>query len=1131
MATQIENTNNPSFILLPYINNRTAWRDIGFPAILVIPNVRDGLGAPIDNSQVSNVRIQIEDVPRQSKVAGHDHVGLIYPDRELFAREISDLELSHRYINLVDYDFYSEDGTSVEYENAVNGDYFEYTTASGLIERIQYLKSADYYDLSDITVETISLPSAEYIITYNATYFVRATVGGETGQLLCIDTSRTAIAATRVPINHPGEVLEDVYRHTPAPYVTSANKSEDTTVDFYRPLTDALQDLFDEQWFLEKLNHPSEVLPQHLPYLSYLLGFDMPYFPQSLDSLRRTMLQNVVKLSRLKGSKRAITELFELFGYNILIANLWWSSDGKKLIRPGQSLGPDYADQEITIEQEVQLEPLLSDYDVSGFGDLDIPLLYRPQNAEFIGDFLSTVGDTSVDVISYLAAVDSDAHAELLALTETITDNFATYGIDNTISITSSGVIGSSTIRITTSANSISSVSVLSSDKIAPILENGVSYDRHFNKLNLKFAQHLDLDNNRLFVFASYNKTNIIIPEILKDLRSNKFDIQLLTKDGNQVSPDIIDFLINFLFKIKAFHSLLNSIRLDLTLSETYEVTDWSVGGDVSQRYDMDAGKLQVPPAIKPTITEGDCIRDPESLGYKPEDIALRNRKLADLAIEHAGWKALDGRDTSGNQDTTIASNVGDDSRSECVFNYNGQDRITLDDRQEVDDVIYVPGPIANSISQANGNDVESPIGSASDGVYHATGSDADSNSDSSNYGSFMRQSTAKRTAHCELDGVTDYAYKGRVDDAILYQARLSNSEYFSFVSCDLSLGTGVYYLLPSEAALKGQREYENSFLGKLLRSYGDPEWYELHYNNRIGQIPKSELAIQRGSLSLSGEILHFPGCRFATMDKLYEDFESPVWRAKPWDEKYSSYCSQTWLDASLVEDTNGDMQLQYDDLPYTVDGNGLYPDIPNMLDHVAGTMAINPESVVHSVYMDYADGHEAITLDGICSVGSGTEASQFLTTTNPLFQSAVECNTDEYTDYSSGYPCSTGFVDYDVSVDNNIDRDGLYNELFTDMEIPFVGTASTVSMLFYLNDGILVSTGYRLDCSCSAAGCNGTDAETDYCNTDFFVDQNGFRDFGCDKLELEPILLHREYAGARCIILDGSIPTLLELV
>jgi hypothetical protein len=339
MATVTE-FHNVSWAQFPHSNDRTAWREFGLPMILVEPDRRDGNGNPINNSNVISVRIAIEDVPREARVAGHDHVGLLFPDRELYARTLTLAELYDRQIDHETQEYFAADGTPINAADAVRGDLFQYTTRSGIRDTITFIPGANYYDISDIAIETEQLAPSYYQISYQSEYYVRISSDTERDQLICIDASKIATAVYRFRINHPGQIMEESVRLTPAPYFDNVEKAKDTTVSFYRPFTDSLQNIFDEQDFLEDLNWVNNITPEFIPYLAFLLGFDLPFFPNSLDRLRRTMMRNIVRLQQLKGSRRALIELFELFGFNIFLMNLYWSKDGDRLIRPGEPLPP-----------------------------------------------------------------------------------------------------------------------------------------------------------------------------------------------------------------------------------------------------------------------------------------------------------------------------------------------------------------------------------------------------------------------------------------------------------------------------------------------------------------------------------------------------------------------------------------------------------------------------------------------------------------------------------------------------------------------------------------------------------------------------------------------------------------------
>jgi len=1192
MATVTE-LHNPSFALFPVNNDRTAWRPIGLPMILVEPDRRDGLGNPIEASNVQQVRIVIEDVPRKTRVAGHDHTGLLVPDMELYARTLTTTELYDRQIDVRAQVFFRIDGTEITWEEAGLGDFMQYTTTTGVRDTITFLPSANYYDLSDLMIETEELRPDYYYLSYQSTFYKRITSGTELDELNCIDSTTLATSVYRFKINHPGQVIEESTRLTPAPYLTDDKKSEDSTVALYRPVADVMQDIFDEQWLLENLNWVDHITPEFVPYLAYLLGLDIPFFPQSLDKLRRTMMRNVVRLQQLKGSRRAIIDLFNLFGYTIFLINLYWSKDGKRTIRPGESLPDQLADQEIGIDAVCQIEPALAGYDTDGFGQLQIPLLHRPTEVATEQGIASVIESGDVILDAYLVRKGSEAHTELEAMTEAMNMDPSGYGESVGCvlpDVTGEGIEGYSQILIEGQIG-LATEEILEGRQ-PPFTKSGVSLERLQNILNLTFNGAILFQEPNLFVatrsdglalyaFVTYERQEYDVPEDLKDLQSNRFDLQLITRDGTQVTSDVLDFLVDYLFKIKAFHSLLNVIIMSIDAAEDYNVTDFCIGGESAQRYDTDAGRLQVPPPIIPSVPEeGDCDLGPESLGYKPEDIRLRDLKLKLLEEEHASWKSLDDRagDDPGG-DTHVERITDNASQEECKFNYRGQDRKLVQDRVEQSEIEEGPGPNANSLSVHNISNLdESPIDEADNGEFDPYGPDASSRTNQPGYGSFTREYTERPDSWCTPDGVTDYCYKGRVDDEVLHQSALSYNEQYHNHPCSVGMGTGVYYSYavtlsqdhldsaqgdaltqPYDEAL--QPKY-NNFLGRLLWAYDNPPDETLHYTDRqyldanvLDQ--RNYLALQKPELNIDIPYMHFPGTRFATLGNLESDFTHPVWNAKPWDAEYSTICGPegnpcttepTYLNYYFEIDTNGDEVLMFDTEPHIIRGNGLSADIPNLGDHILETgAAFSDDDVIHSVYMAEADGHPAVTLDHVrsCDItGTEEEASEgtlqdggLILVDSPLFSSAGECATGGHLDFCDGYAASYGYQDLG---ELDFDRGGMYTDLFDAMDIPFNMSGTSDQVLFFLISGIREDQGLRLSCGCTVVECDGTDA-TQFtnpretlileCSADHYLNEDGQYEFGADHLESSTTLVADPEIGVHCDQLDGQIPTMFELL
>lgn len=1215
MTTTITDFHNPSIVLFPVNNNRTAWRPIGSPAILVEPDRTDPLDNPIEMSQVSDVRIIIEDVPQRAAIAGHDNIGLFSPDRELFAINVSRADLQRRLIDRSAQRFFKADGTEITQENAALGDFMQYTTITGIRDTITYIPSAFYYDLSDFTIGVEELPSDHYFLTYSARYFVRVTGGTNNSELLCIDASRTALAIMRFAFNHPGEIIDEQVRLTPQPYFTNTEKSEDTTIAFYRPFTDALQNIFDESNLLESVNWVNNISPELVPYLAYLLGLDIPFFPQSLDRLRKVVLKNIVRLQQLKGSRRALIDLFNIFGFSIFIINLYWSEKACRLVRPGQQLPPDFDDQEILIDQQCQIEPILANYGDDGFGDLTIPLLFRPTQTEVNDGIASRVEGGTIVVDGFLVEEGSAAYLQLQEIIDNMNNNPTGYGEANDCTmppVTGTGIIGYSQISLDSLTGEVQNEAQMGVQP--PFSSVGTSYDITHNTISLTFNGAILFDTPnvinpggpdlRLFGFATYDRQEFIVPEDMQDLQSNRFDVQLLTRVGEQVAPDVLNFLIDFLFKFKAFHSLLNVIIYRLDLVETYEVTDWCVGGNIKQRFDTDAGRLQVPPAIIPNIPEDDtCALSPEDLGYKPEDIALRNDKLENLQEEHDAWRSLDTRaGQTTDIDTRINPALDNPNRDECKFNSLGQDRIAVQDKSEDQSNQYDPDPNANTSSISSDTNLDiSPVDEIENGAFDPL-LKASRNAEYFGYGSFNKDYTVPGDPICEDDRATDFCYKGRVQDELLHQEAIVPNDSIRCKPCSLGMGTGLYYFYPtpskliaantpknvfsglsSKAGVRGynessQKDYltadynrplsaqNNSFLGRLLRGYDQPDNSSIHYTNKplFTEEMKKQihfLAIQRPNLDIEKTNLHFPGTRFPSMNRLAADFTSSIYGARPWDPLYSTYCGPTtlacsndpsFLNAELVENDNGDLVLSFDDEPYMIVGNGLTPDISSLgSQSPPSTFGLDwneATDIVHSVYSsELYSGHPAVSLENVCpcsltdedpSAEGTLEASDLIRVSEPLFQSAGECADDTYLDYCDGYACVRGYQDRG---DTNIDRDGLYQELFGCLGIPVNQDPSDADSLFFLSSGIRIGTGERVDCGCSILDCDDPTAITEVtgaseplrlpCIIDEYVDQDGERDWDCDKVEVETNMVLEEEIGVHCDKLDGSIPTLFELI
>lgn len=1195
MATILD-INNPSFVLWPVNNNRTAWRPWSTPVILVVPRRADLYGNSFANSDVFNTRVYIEDVPQEAKVAGHQNIGLRFPDKELYAVSISPSELSNKIINLASLTITKSDGTEVNIAEAQSGDWIHYTTVTGVTDTIEYLVGTDYYDLSDVLLDLELLPSSHYNVVYQTEYFRRILSDDGSKDFVCVDANLKSLVSFKFKIDHPGKVLDEFYRLTPPPYLTNSQKSADKTVSLYRPFTDAIQNVMDEQDLLRKINWVYDSPAEAIPYLSSLLGWDLPYFPESIDQLRRAVLRRTVEFQNLKGSRRAIVNIFRLFGFEILISNLWWSSDGKRLIRPDERLPAGYTGQEIRTIKQNQVETLLANYTVTGFTDLKIPLLFRPQELTELDSFTSLIDGGQITIVSYVVEPDGPAHLALQELSDLIAADPSGYGDTANCIVDADGflfpqaldealegkeTIGFSQIHIAGKlGNAVDEIAV---GTIIPVTRRGLSFNRETNTLFLTINGNSEFSEYKVYSFAIYRRYSFVVPEALKDLQSNRFDIQVLTEDlAEFADPVILQFAMEFLNRIKAFHSILNAIRTRTELTETYEVTTLCVGGRFTQRHDTDIGRLQVPPAIIPQIPTDltECSRlTPKALGYKVADLLLRRRKLTNLPEEHAAWQLLDDREVLESGYTRLAPNAPAD-RDTCKFTHLGQDRIIVQQPTNVRDVIHNPTPNSNMgdsgyvTNQLTSNDV------VSEGIFAETGILESSNSDGSAYGSFIRERTLISSALCDLDNATDYCYKGRVEDELLYRPTLKWVEQGGIRPVYVGMGSGVYWSYPiitqvsqpgvrtpdprglthkskfSGGAPKATEEFysqsvahdylkaapdsplppkNNSLLGRLYRDYERPGAHTIHYSNRRGDPTvdqRQQLALQRPSLEIIKPILHLPGCRFPRLNRLVMDYAHPTHTARPWDFDYCGpNCdTENFLNYEKIE-IEGNEQLQFDTVPYAIPGNNLPADIPSLGDHTLGTDAnLTAEEVVHKVYMNDATSNPAVDLGEACAYDSSISVDGTIQTIDPLFQSHNTCATDPtiYTDFADGYPCLRG---YQLYIPPDLGQD-LYDDLLFGLGlIEIDGTDAPAEILFFLGSGIRDRSvqALRLDAGCELVGCDG--GSQPICSVDSYLDQYGQYDWEPDHLVVNSTLLAVETVGAELRLLDGSIGTLMETV
>lgn len=1230
--------NQVSFYLFPVNNNRTAWRPIGLPILMVVPRRKIFRSTyeyiQVENSDVQNVSIYIENVAQNAYVVGQDHIlkdgsQLRYPAREQYRVVLSDYDLKQLLLTNEVLHFKDPLGQTVEYENVKPGDFFEYTMSSGVTETIPYYLDADYYDLSSYKIEVEILPPNYYNLVYSAEFYYR-TVDTSDLSFLCLQDQVLTTATFRFGIDHPGHVMHEMYRLTPPPYLTDASKAKDTTVDFYRPFSDIINDIYDEQTLLGSINWISKTPLEFIPYVAYVLGWDLPYFPQtrgakSLDAIRRAITRSAVYFQNLKGSYKALSQLFEIFGLTSYAERLYYSNDGKLLIRPNESLPAEYATDFIkaTVVGQVDLlvnvkrtETIGGPVTDGGFRAADAAnKIVRPSTNELIGAkleintnllFVPTatlkinntdlIGNSNeLTVLAYSVTIGSEADAYLQSINAEIWANPTSFDQDLILtegSILASskiypvgdngqdldGLLGKSEIRFSGVLGQVVAsrhyYKGLPDNHNSP-LNDKATYDTHDNIVDLTYNGYVDA-TTAVYIYALYTRTELDIPPQLQDLQSPYFDMQVITKNlDQQVDPKTLSFAIAFLKKVQAFHSIINLIRTSTEFYETYEVNDLSVGGGSAQRGDTDIGRLQVPGAIIPRVGCG----DPISLGYKQTDIILRLKKLSNLEEEFASQQLLNGRPDSDINSRLSPLKADKESLTGEYAQYH-QNIIKQGRSEEVATRLH-PDPNANS--QAYGTQINLPLSATHDTI-NSQVMTASTNRDTSSFGSFMVEKRAKPTpAEYPLNSISDYSYKGRVEDEILYQLNQSNAEN-AVIGTFLKIGTGVYYSFPritkklkpnhySGGAKESNKEYYNtgvnqeyfetakdgSYLSRLMRSYKTDGYDTIHYTNRqCSYVPDAQInqAYQRPSINIEKPTLHLPGCRFPVLGRMQDNYTNSNITAKPWDDAYNNCNDNQKLNATLSVSKE---YLIYDDKDFVSFGNGKIADILNLGDSqvLDPVVTYAEDDIVHTVYNN-TPLSVYVVLDQVDHSGPATTSIE-----NPLFSSAVPC-VSGFVDYSDGYKANFGSFAHEISHESE------YADVLAGLNFPYSGTEMG-SFLFTMSSGILSETAKRLDIGSVIAPCssynyepfpvlrpysnslNLTSMNSDTNKTAFglkFIDMEpgalgtmvsrmkndvafevDTNDFSVDRVNIVSRLSNVEQVNATSITLNGTVTNLMELV
>lgn len=1099
----------PFWKLLPYNNNRTAWKPIKFPIILIIPFGADTTGQPTAQSAPLGISISILDTIRRNRISGPFTDGFFFPNRELFTVNLNSIEIAERLLDLNDFE--------------INDDTITIINRLGLRGDVPYIPNALYYDLSDIAVEVDDLASGRYQLSYNATIYHR--VYDSRDNLICIDEEERDSIIHYVDIVHPGEVIDEMRKTTPQVWFSNQPLAKEPLFNLYKPLSDSLQNVYDEQSLMARINFVNEIFPEAIPYLGRILGWEIPYFPRSLDPLRRSVLRTTTEFQKSRGTYKGIKELFELFGFDIIIRNLWFDLDNKTLLEPqyGGLNGIDLID---VIQFEVMEAELIS----PGFYNKKIPLLKRPGQASEFENFVRLGSNVTID--AYAVTIGSPAHTILKDYSNSLSNPLmietSTGFINKDLVTTIAGqeLYATQTLNFN-SKGELESQLQTGSRKI--INDQLVNINPTIPNIELTFDGSWVDPNIAIYLFVSYRTQQVSPKTDLVDRRSNYFDIRLATTlDANLSTNLILDYAIEFLYRIKAFHSLLRRIFLTTEASEVYLVNDYCYGPRLSRSSDADIGQQQVPPAIIPGATENRCTeQDARLIGYKETDIEYRDRITTGLIEEWTAYQQYDSRIYDPSIILNLFPQIPDTKRNNGFYSEYGQDAFVGEYFDTYEFQIETPSPLVNQNVQSL------PV------QYF--------NYDVSTWRIHNRCTSFRHNSKLHffdryipapnLQDSRPICFKGRVNDQLAINIHTANDEQFALGPCRIKMGIGALFITPRQSTIvragvinrcAGSRSlkpiisswrkisgevFDNNWVGTQSRIGSDPiriigntesvlhfwdrnEPLDATWNSAANRVPN--LGIQRTNM-------HFPGTRFISMGHYNGTFVSSQYKLRPWDQ---DQCNQT-LNSYLETRTDGNQYLVYDDRQFSFVGNDIDSDIPLMGSPTVSDIA--PNEVVHAIFSQFADD------DGLCPWDTNVTANNGLievpdlggtvdiTIGDTLFRSANRC-VSTLVDFADGYPCVTGIL---------TDSPNISGPYFTPLD------PAPTDYLFLLNSGIRDgSQGIRMDCDCLIAPCGSTNPEPE-CNIQETPDD----------LAIDTRLILSETSSTCEFLMDGTIPTMFELM
>lgn len=1114
------NLNQAVFNVLPHNNNRTAWRPTSFPIVLTVPYSKSLDGTPTEYGNIYYdathiVKVEIEGAPDRARVAGHTNIGKYVPDQSLYTIGITYQQLLERQISPSLYPIYDENFE--ETQDFSKAKYFKYTTHTGVIELIEYLKHTSYYDLSDIQIPTENLQNGLYYLKYATNSYKREVYEN---QLICIDNTNIVENVSRILINHPGDVISEFYYSTPSAYVEEKPKSEHQLVELYRPFTDILQDIYDEQNYIENANWLLECDEQMLPFLASSIGWEIPYIP---NNKYRSLIRQITEIQKLKGSKTAIEKIYKIFGYDIFVN--WLDGSGKP----------------VEYQTTTTTDILFSNYYSNKFITHTIPLLYKPEKS--INKPFPNINQLS-DITIYTIIAKGQAINELESI-ETFTGYTTNNNGINTPSELLSIDYSQSSISAALLKNGMLDIVEISGPK-PPLNDTSVSYNKNANSINITVNNILDTDE-RLFCYAIYERT---IPSSNK---TNKFIIQILNDTDEVVDQNILNSINSIIPSIKSYHSHIEYTQSIANFEETYLVNDLCIGGDFYQRKDTQLGTLQVPQAIIPN----DGCGTPETLGYKPEDIIYRNKILNNVLNEFNITKQYDNR-----QVNDFLSNIPIPNKINGTFTPYGQDIIEPNSRYDIYYYSFEPEIFYNQV-----------IGGINKYSYTNELKGLKSSNNNSSILLYCEVLASSGGISKDLNN-DDSCIKGRVSDSTICSTTIVLNQRINNKPCSVTYGTGAYYTFPSKAIVTtpgtkkpqhksktqktrysggstkyGQEKYSEAFVGldsssflSDMLKYIDSDKTTLHYSDRSIAYPDSKqmLALNRPSIDIDKPNCHLPGCRFPMYTNLLEDYISTSIKARPWDSAFATECGPsnicnkgpTYLNARLISSIDGE-SLVFDDEQYIAYGNGLVPDIGNYDDN---STTIIDTNIVHKIYSVDLNPNPAVTLDHIdsSSIYLAAENGGYLLlengdkiivgsdvniiTNNPIFRSATLCD-GMYKDAIDGYPSNWGSYTW---INDPLYKDSGYQDIVNGLGLYSAGSVPVDSKFRY-NSGILVGKGLRYDCGCTSFDCELV--------LNVYDEEVCKQALQSDSLSEDIMLVNNEHIGVKELRYDGSIPSYFELL